>query len=306
MRLLELKPQTRFLTHHACRRITFNDAVVEWIDILFEDPGGAAGCPPHTHDWFEFNYIAQGSMRTAFEDGVMQTIEAGSFILIPPGIEHAHEYAAAQPHEGLCLRWRLYRREGIAGPENKSDEIAVYDKLLRLTSGTPVPMRDEIGLEDRLERLLAESEAGEQAIIVQMSFIRFLMRLAEAVGAASSGWPTDRADDRLVRKVDIFLNDLHNRSLDVKELAASLHLSYAHVAREFKRRTGRTIVERMTEIRLSRATEFLTRTDMPMRVIADKAGFASAYYFSRVFKERYGISPTQYRQRLAAGVPPDA
>ena len=134
-----------------------------------------------------------------------------------------------------------------------------------------------------------------------MTFIRFLMRLAEAV---SSSYPTlsaESATDGLTRKVDIFLNDLQDRQLDVKKLAASLHLSYAHVAREFKRRTGQTIVGRLTEIRLNKAIEYLVHKNMTIKEIAEKAGFASVYYFSRVFKKSFGLSPTQYRTEKLRG-----
>jgi AraC-like DNA-binding protein len=295
MRLLELKSQTRFLTHHACLHIAFNDVVVEWIDILFEDSAEIAYCPPHSHDWFEFNYVAKGNMRTAFGDGVMHTIEEGCYILIPPGMEHSHEYNPDSPHEGLCIRWRLDPRDQASGTNRNSDEIAIYDKLMRLSYGIPSPVKDDIGLANRLERLLAESEAGEQAIFVQLTFIRFLLRLSEAINDESVPRETFEGTDRLVRKVDIFLNDLQDRELNVKQLASSLHLSYAHVAREYKRRTGRTIVERMTEIRLKKSVDYLRGTDMTMREIAEKAGFASAYYFSRVFKREFGISPTQFR-----------
>lgn len=292
MRMLELKSQTQFLTHHACRRIAFNDAIVEWIDILFENAAGFPYCAPHSHDWFEFNYVAEGTMDTAFDDGIMQRMEAGDFVLIPPGTVHSHRYDAEFPHEGLCLRWRVTRREGAA-----ADEIAVYDKLMRLKDWAPTSLRDEIGLGERLEKLLGESEAGEQAVFLQMSFVRLLLRLSEsAASSARRAHPyAEKFSNGLVRKVDIFLGDLQDRELDVKLLAASLHLSYAHVAREFKRHTGRTILQRMTEIRLNKAIDLLLHSDLSMREVAEQAGFSSAYYFSRVFKAAQGVNPTRYR-----------
>jgi AraC-like DNA-binding protein/mannose-6-phosphate isomerase-like protein (cupin superfamily) len=302
-RILELKRQTLFLSHHACRSIAFNDAVIEWVDIVFEDSGPIPYCPAHSHDWFEFNYVVQGSMATSFGDGPMQTIPAGSFILIPPGVEHAHRYETASPHEGLCLRWRLKKSDRQKAP---SDEISLYERLLRLKLWKPQPLADEYGLAALLERLLTESETGEQAIIVQMTFVNVLLLLA-GLAASASAAPTIRsaersAGDGLARKVDIFLNDLQDRELDAKKLADSLHLSYAHVAREFKRRTGQTIVERMTDIRLNKAVEYLLHTELPVKAIAEKSGFASVYYFSRVFKARMGMSPSQYRASAAKGI----
>ncbi|MFD0670748.1 helix-turn-helix domain-containing protein [Cohnella sp. GCM10027633] len=298
MRLLELKAQTTFLTHHACRFLTMNDVAVEWIDILFENAAGASYCPPHSHDWYEFNYVVQGRMDIAFENGRMLTMEAGTYVWIPPGAVHSHRYRPDDPHEGLCLRWRMTRRtEGDTAPK-RTDEIAVYEKLKRLNAGTPAPLMDEIGLGGRLEELLSASEAGEQAIIVQMCFLRFLLRLSEsAIPSTPFGGPADKSAMTIGRRVDIFLNDLQDRPLDVKALAASMHLSYAHVARAYKRQTGMTIIERMTEIKLGKAAELLLQEDSPLTEIAERTGFASLYYFSRQFKARYGVSPSHYRRK---------
>ncbi|WP_261800566.1 AraC family transcriptional regulator [Paenibacillus sp. PAMC21692] len=296
MGILERKSQTQFLTHHACRTITLNDVVIEWIDILFEDSSGVSYCAPHSHDWYEFNYVVQGTMHTALEDGIMHRMDQGTFVLIPPGFVHSHRYEASSPHEGLCLRWRMFQRTADADTESKLDAIAIYDKLMRLTIGVTPPKTDEFGIGKYLETLLAQSEAGEQAIFLQMSFVRLLLRLTESLPAAALAFSPVKPTNRLVRKVDIFLGDLQDRELDVKSLAASLHHSYAHVAREFKRHTGRTIIERMTEIRLYKAEDLLKHTDLSIKEIADRAGFSSAFYFSRVFKSAYGISPTAYRK----------
>lgn len=76
-----------------------------------------------------------------------------------------------------------------------------------------------------------------------------------------------------------------------------------HVARECKRRLGRTPTEIVNERRLAKAVWLLDMSDEDALSIAYDCGFESPSYFYRLFRERYGESPRQYRlarKRLVA------
>ena len=50
------------------------------------------------------------------------------------------------------------------------------------------------------------------------------------------------------------------------------------------------------QLKLNQAKSLLLGTDMPVKIIAFETGFESIYHFSKVFKEKTGSSPSQYRQ----------
>ena len=83
--------------------------------------------------------------------------------------------------------------------------------------------------------------------------------------------------------------------LSVDMLCRYLHMSPAYFSTVFKKETGQTYVNYLTEVRLGKAEELLQETDDKTYEIAQKVGYQEQNYFSYVFKKRYGMSPTKYR-----------
>lgn len=83
--------------------------------------------------------------------------------------------------------------------------------------------------------------------------------------------------------------------LSVKTLCSRLNVSATYFSTVFKRETGKSFVEYLTDVRLETAKELLNNTDDKTYVISAKVGYPESNYFSYVFKKRYGIAPSKYR-----------
>lgn len=70
-----------------------------------------------------------------------------------------------------------------------------------------------------------------------------------------------------------------------------------HVNRTVKRFMKQTITDTINKLRLEFATRQLVTTNTPIKIIAVQCGYTSINYFHRVFKQKYGYSPQQYRKR---------
>ena len=70
------------------------------------------------------------------------------------------------------------------------------------------------------------------------------------------------------------------------------------LSREIKRRTGRNYKELLQARRMSQAAYLLSSTTLPVADIIESVGYDNTSYFYRKFKEKYGMSPKEYRERL--------
>jgi AraC family transcriptional regulator len=111
-------------------------------------------------------------------------------------------------------------------------------------------------------------------------------RLNDAQLAALLTWVAERLD----------------RGITVGAMAAHVGLSAAHFSREFKRSTGRTPWEHVVELRLQRARLLLEQGETVCST-ALQCGFFDQAHFSRVFRQRYELSPSAYvRKSTSASV----
>lgn len=72
--------------------------------------------------------------------------------------------------------------------------------------------------------------------------------------------------------------------------------SQTTLCREFKKYTGKTLVSYVNDLKLNYCCNLLRNTSLPLWKIANSVGFYSQAHFTRLFKEKYGITPLQYRK----------
>ena len=102
--------------------------------------------------------------------------------------------------------------------------------------------------------------------------------------------------ERLVQEVQEFIRENYqNAELSNGEIAAAFNYHPYHLNRLIKAKTQKTLHEHLTDYRLHMAKNFLRTTALSVTAIAEKTGFASYTYFIKLFRERTGLSPLQYR-----------
>lgn len=95
-----------------------------------------------------------------------------------------------------------------------------------------------------------------------------------------------------------YLQENYNRAdLSNKVLSKLCNLSEAHFRKLFLAEYNTTPHQYLIEIRISKAQQLLTDHIMKINTVADKCGFSNPYHFCRAFKEKTGMTPTQYRKQ---------
>ena len=90
----------------------------------------------------------------------------------------------------------------------------------------------------------------------------------------------------------------YNEELNIEEVAASHHMSTSYFIRNFKQYTGMTPLSYILKIRISNAQHLLETTTYNVNEIASFVGYDNPLYFSRLFKNQTGLSPSEYRKQL--------
>jgi AraC family transcriptional regulator len=113
---------------------------------------------------------------------------------------------------------------------------------------------------------------------------------------------------RLVDHVESNLGE----ELALTRLAEVVGVSPYHLSREFKRATGETLHRYVMRRRLERARQVLRRGERPISVVAQDLGFADQSHLTRLFRDRFGVTPAAFarthrsRQVLVARPPQDS
>ena len=96
-----------------------------------------------------------------------------------------------------------------------------------------------------------------------------------------------------------YIHDHYQEEVTLEEIAAAASISKSSALQIFQSGIQIAPVSYLIQYRLMQAAELLYTTTKPVSIIAIETGFTSAGYFCRKFKERYQISPNEYRkQRL--------
>ncbi|MBO5221361.1 MAG: helix-turn-helix domain-containing protein [Clostridia bacterium] len=120
------------------------------------------------------------------------------------------------------------------------------------------------------------------------SYVRMLYQQFPIPASDRSGYLVQRMKEYAA---DNFLFDL-----PLSRLAELFHYNEKYLGRKFKEETGETFRQYVNLLRLRHARKMLHTTTSDVVEIALASGFDNVSYFNRLFKARYGITPTEYRK----------
>lgn len=104
---------------------------------------------------------------------------------------------------------------------------------------------------------------------------------------------------RMVRDVmDYIASHYCKLDLDLREIADHVHLSTAHLGTLFKHETGITIKQFIADYRLDLAKKLISNEHYKINAISEQCGYASASYFTKVFKDATEVTPVEYRKMI--------
>jgi len=101
---------------------------------------------------------------------------------------------------------------------------------------------------------------------------------------------------RVIEDIVQLIDREYNSEITLESIARQVYLSPGYLSRLFKKYKGKSIIKHITSIRLEKAGELLLTTNKKITDIGKEVGYPNFAYFSSLFKNSYGKTPSQYRE----------
>lgn len=223
-------------------------------------------------------------------------------------IREGHEYRRELLNDiKYCRNDKLdYHKEKLAIYSDSDDKLGIINRIkddeLRslknhmLSINSMCCLAAEFGglsditshyLAEKYAILIEESRSKNQLIAIQYEFLADYLNPLKRVGFDQG--------IAFEEKVDRIIDRKFMENITVQSIADEFYFSREHISRLYKLKTGKTINEKIVEVRIREAMFFLDQTTMNITEIAITVGFHSSQYFSRVFKKLTNTTPSEYR-----------
>ncbi|MFD0715010.1 AraC family transcriptional regulator [Paenibacillus sp. GCM10027626] len=288
---------------------------VKWADLF--DANSSSFKSAHSNPYYQLIAVAEGPVRIE-AGGERLTLKTGQTLLLQPWEQHSgwhhHELQGS-------FFWAQFSCEpSIApfqiDPGQAPDIQQLHAEKTELR--TSAPNHEDLIVIPRLfqsnnrYRILGLFEQLIQTARAAKGYYRFqeTLLLSEIFRLIASDFLEQHHSDTALplsyftyRNLVNFLNNFYQQEIGKERLESALDRKYEHLCHIFKRYSGTTIVNYITQLRIQRAKHLLLYTDATVAEIAADVGYNDPFYFSRMFKRLEGSAPQNYRT-AAVQLPP--
>ena len=257
----------------------------------------------HGHQFVELVVITRGLGHHMIAEEAWP-VGAGDVFVISGNQQHGY-----QDVEGLSLINILYDQERLAMPTQDLGTLPGYHALFKLEPAYRKRHRFEsrlrlstdqlIGVEslvDALQDELRRMEPGYGFMATSL-FMQLVGYLARCYGR----WQ-EPATEALLRVGEAigYLETHYRDNVSLDTLARIARMSKRNFQRVFREGVGRSPIEALIRLRVTRAAELLRQGHLTITEVAFEAGFEDSNYFARQFRKSMGVSPRAYRKSTNA------
>lgn len=222
-----------------------------------------------SHDFWEFSCLLNGRMALRYPNE-RHILQVGSVCLIPPKMKHREE--SSENPESIWI--------GFTG--NALDKAPFKD--ITLTHS------ETLAEEARKLWLMAQRGHSRMGIELDGMLLSFIGRYIRC-----NNKQEDKGELDIISKAILMINDRFGEEISMPDIAKELNISLGYFHRAFRKRTGQTPHDYLNQTRITRASNLLLQSSLPMSRISEMCGYKDPLYFSRSFKKTNGVSPSAFR-----------
>ena len=231
---------------------------------------------------YQLNYITEGSGIFETSEGQFQVVP-GSMLILRPGMWHRYK---PDQNTGWNEHYIGFNgdfctnlfQEGFFQVSKPVLFVGFQEGLLKLFFEIIQQVKDE---------KTGHQQVSSANIILMLSKILSVVRNQEFAG---------KSIERKIRKACLYFRENLNTSVNIEKLSADMNVGYSYFRQMFRKYTGISPSQYHLSLRIQKARDLLVSTDLTFKEIANDLGFESYFYFSRIFKDKMGKSPMEFRK----------
>jgi len=238
-------------------------------------------------DEYQVIYITEGEGVFESKRGGKQRVQEGSVILLFP-----REWHRYKPDERTG--WKEYWvgfRGTMADHIIQNNFFSPYQPVINLGYKAEL-----IELYYHISEKIRQAGLGYQQIIAGQ-----IIHLLGKIYASSQETPLMKSEPHLfflINKAKILLKENVEQCIHIEDIAKILGVSYSLFRKTFKKHTGISPGQYFIQEKIERAKLYLRDPNKRIKEVAYDLGFESCYYFSKLFKDKTGVSPEYYRRQI--------
>ena len=248
----------------------------------------------HAHAEWELYFLLSGERRYFIRDHVMP-VKAGDLILVPSGEIHKSLQSGEGPHERISVEFRREFLPACLEMNGACRLEHLFEGGLRLC----LTEQDQNRIRAELFRLLeVVREAGDgwedaARIILSNLLLQIAQIRRQSAGPEHPALPEPAWFPVLLQHLAAHVGE----PISLADAAEVVYLHPSYLSRAFRRITGMTFLDYLSNLRVREARKLLETTTMPLQRIAEACGLGDATHFGRVFRRVTGQAPGKYRKK---------
>ena len=257
-----------------------------------------------SHDFWEFNYIDKGQMVVTV-DGNEYLLKSGEMVFFKPNEFHSLEARGLSAPNHTVVSFvcnsdamKYFRNKIIA---LNSQERKLLSILLRegLSAYRPINSKPPImGMEEKEN---APIGAVQMTFNLLEEFLITLLRRSESGISIGTRLISPMYDERVpdrIQEVARYMEQNISENLTVLQIAKRFSLSESALKKMFSSDVGCGVTDFFNSMKIEKAKEYIRENEKNFTQVSEELGFSSIHYFSRLFKKKTGMTPTEYRSSV--------
>lgn len=250
--------------------------------------------PVHFHSDYELNLVLNASGKRIVGDSIEDFHEC-DLVLLGPGLPHKWKAPTLDDTHVITIQFheQMYNSFLL----NKRVFEPIRELLMRSTRG--IVYTGSI-FERTKERLLNLSHArGFSTALDFYSILYDLSTAKEQRLLTSTSYDSSllvrESRSRRIEKICKYIETHFEKEMTLNEIAEMVNMSESAVSHFFKKRTNRSFITYLTDVRVGNASRLLAETTQSVADIAFECGFTNLSNFNRIFKKYKNQTPSEYR-----------